>query len=307
MNHESKGELREKGRMGLLYARNSSGKCVTAENAIAGELYTCPKCGCKVHLFTSKLGKRGFARNPGEQHRSDECRIYEAKSIKHTFENLDPNKFIESLCRAVPPTDDRDGSGAGGPKNPPSTDDGEMRTALFSSLSQIANEMDFFDDDTDQGAHKVSDFLLMYKYAKPYIMNCNHVLGARIIHCQYYWNVCKKRFLSFRLFEMDRNDEVDFSVGFCLEFPNSEDFSKHWSFFYSTVTSETGRSQCKVKSEKQRVLIASDNWEFLDRQKCRERCGLDSSCCKVCYGMFRAIFTSEKQFHYIDPKEISNS
>ena len=133
--------LKEDGRAGLLYAVDNSGKFISAGNAVNGEKYNCPVCGCMMHVLTTKTGKRIFARNPGAQHTNGRCISYESKSNKHSFDNLEPERFIESLCRVVPKKkehDPNDVSKSVGTTSETKGAEDEIKISPFSSLKHIS-------------------------------------------------------------------------------------------------------------------------------------------------------------------------
>ena len=133
---------------GLPYAVKDpeSKNYILAEDAVSGEKYFCPDCGCKMHVTTSKLGKRYFARNSGEEHKKDKCAKYEDAGVWRTFDDLEPESFIRNLCMALLR---RGGGVVSGPrarngKDDAGTDDSEIKILPFANLRQIAGAMPGF-------------------------------------------------------------------------------------------------------------------------------------------------------------------
>lgn len=288
--------LKEDGRAGLLYAVDNSGKFISAVNAVNGEKYNCPVCGCMMHILTTKTGKRIFARNPGAQHTNGRCISYESKSNKHSFDNLEPEKFIEGLCRVVPKKkepDSNDAKKAVGTILDTNGAEDDIKISPFSSLRQIAEEIDFLDGSVPQGDHIITDFVLTYKSASKFFSEKNRDLGARIVYCRFNAPENKSNTLLFDLFSINKG----IYVRFCLIFSDKKRFVEYRDKFGRFGELENGSTGFIRKHNIQDVLIACDNWELIDRQYCKNNCRKDK--CGDCYGMYQAIFTNPKQIYLI--------
>ena len=285
-------ELKEEGRAGLLFALDAQENCVSAEEAVSGGKYFCPVCACKMHVVTSPKGKRYFARNAGAQHTNGKCISYETLKTKHTFDDLDPEKFICSLCRVASRKDRDDGKGAhdsnGGDTRIP--DDDETRISPFTTLKQIANEMNYLD------ANKVTDFLLTYRNAQQVIQGKNFNLGARIVHCRFAAYKGESNALLFDLF-CKSYDATVLSVRFSLVFTNKKEFLNYREKFGTPREMENGGARFVKHHDVQDVLLACDNWELITSPQCKSNCGRNE--CGKCYGMYQALFTNKKQLHLI--------
>ena len=289
--------LKEDGRAGLLYAIDTNGKYISAINAINGEKYNCPVCGCMMHVLTTKTGKRIFARNPGAQHTDGRCISYESKSNKHSFDDLEPERFIEGLCRVVPkkkdhdPTDVRKSIGSTSETNGTEED---IKISPFSSLKQIAEEIDFLDGNISQGNHTITDFVLTFKSAPQFFASeKNRDLGARIVYCRFCAPENKSNALLFDLFSMNNG----IYVRFCLIFSDKKKFIEYRDKFGNFGELDNGATGFIKKHTVQDVLIACDNWELIDRQYCKNNCRKEK--CGDCYGMYQAVFTNSKQIYLI--------
>ena len=126
-------QLKEEGRAGLLYALDANRNNIPAEDAFTGEKYRCPVCDCEMHVCRTPSGKHIFARNAGKQHTDGRCISYESKSIKHTFDNLNPERFIESLCHVSPKKGNPPNGNGGMPKSP--NGDEDIKTSSFRPIS----------------------------------------------------------------------------------------------------------------------------------------------------------------------------
>lgn len=285
-------KIKEEGRAGLLFALDTQENYVAAEDAVTGEKYLCPVCKCKMHVVTSPKGKRYFARNAGEQHTNGKCISYERSQQKHTFEGLDLEKFILGLCRVTPKKDVGDGAGSGGSGEGDSeeSDDDEIKVTPFTSLKQIANEMDYLD------ANKVSDFLLTFRNAERALRVKSINLGARIVLCRYAAYKGESNALLFDLF-CKRNGSTTLALRLCLVFPNKKDFLKYREKFGQLRPVENGTTQFVKRHKEQDVLIACDSWEYIPTPNCKGNCGKRE--CGKCYGMYQAVFSNAKQIYLI--------
>lgn len=288
--------LKEENRAGLLYAIDANGEIVSAENANPGERYRCPVCNCEMHVCRTPSGKHIFARNPGKHHTDGKCISYESKSIKHTFDTLNPEKFIESLCRVSSKNGNQNVTK---PRNtndstPGSSDlDEDIKISSFSSLRQINEELDYLDGSITHANHKISDFVLTFKSAPQVFQGSNYELGARIIYCRYIGFDSDRNALFFDSFN------YSFTVRFCLLFPKKSEFIAYRKKFGDFCEAENGATRFIKKHEVQDVLIACDDWHFIDRQSCNSYYVCRKADCSKCYGMYQAIFTNSKQLYLI--------
>lgn len=293
-------DIKLEGKAGLYYAYNSEKVYVAASNAINGETYTCPFCGCRMHVTTTKYGKRIFARNPGEVHTNPICVIIDRGGVEHSFKDLEPEKFITSLCHQVPRTKGPKGKGPAGGENDitPKTDEPENeggKLAKFTSLKQISESgIEYLNPNDMQGNHKVSEFILTYKYAKDFFSNPNFDLGARIVYARYLYIDSKNRSIIFSLYGKE------FSVKFRLIFPSVTDFKSYRDKFGSyKADASTGKTIFEKHRKEQNVLIACDNWIYIPKSRCEKICSPKETYCNLCCGMYQATFTSSKQIYLI--------
>ena len=291
---------------GLPYAVKDpeSKNYILAEDAVSGEKYFCPDCGCKMHVTTSKLGKRYFARNSGEEHKKDKCAKYEDAGVWRTFDDLEPESFIRNLCMALLR---RGGGVVSGPrarngKDDAGTDDSEIKILPFANLRQIAGAMPgFLDGNTADGKHRISDFLISFRYAHDVIKGDHYELGARIVHCRYITHHDPSKSLMFKIFQRDqRTNQVDFEVRFRLAFPEDTLYQHYRNMLVEEGVSEGGRCQTCDK-KKQDALIASDNWVFSGRPNCNRNCGMKK--CGCCYGLYQAVIVTTDQIYLMKSED----
>ncbi len=301
MDNITRGNIKEEGRAGLLYAYDSSHRYTSAEEAKTGEKYTCPICNCSMHVTTTKSGKKIFARDPKRPHTDPICITIEQKGKIHTFTKLDPQKFITSLCQIAPR---KAGPGVppppGGPNPGPDVphplvgNEDDLEEKSFSSLKQIAEAgIDHLDPDDRQGQYKVSDFIMTYKYASRFFSNPTFELSERIIYARFAWEDYETNSLIFTLFTREKA-----SVKFRLVFLNKKDFLEWRNKFGKWGEDEKGKAKFIKHHEKQEVLIASDNWVKLE-DDCHRCCNGNKEYCKSCYGMYQATFINKKQLYLI--------
>ena len=277
---------------------------IAAEEAISGEKYYCPGCGCRMHVTTSRCGKRYFARNAGEQHTKKQCGIYEGLDVWRTFDGLEPEIFIRTMCLAILR---RGGRTVSGPHNKDGNDsvgvddDSDIRILPFQNLRQIAGGMlGFYDGKTADGKHRISDFLISYRYAHNVICGDHYEMGARIIHCRYKTFHEQSRSLMFKLFhKKTKNDLNDFEVRFRLTFADDSLYRYYKERLVEESVSEGGRCQTDDK-KMQDALIASDNWVLSRKPNCIKKCGMKQ--CGCCYGLYQAVITSANQIYLMPQK-----
>ena len=294
--------FKEAGKAGLAYAYDEHNIYTSAENAEKGKQYRCPICGCLVHLTRTKRGKLFFARVPGQIHTDVACITKERKGQEYSFAGLDPEKFIASLCHVSPrnalprnPLDDDGKTDHQGGDLPTSSDaDDDFLLKKFSSLKQIAKSgIEHLNANDVQGGHKVSKFLMTYKYAGDFFGNPAFKLGSRIVYARYAFFDAKKKTIVFTLYTKK------LSVKFRVLFLTTSDFRKYRDKFGEFSESESGKTVFKKNPQNQDVLIASDNWIYVEKARCKGLCSSNDNYCKSCCGMYQTVFTSSKQIYII--------
>jgi len=291
-------DLKEDGHAGLLYAYNSHGDYTAATEAVSGEKYTCPICGCAMHLATiTKTGKKFFARNPNNPHKDPRCITIERSGVEHTFKDLDPQKFITALCHVVPRRDAAQRKpGTTDSESESSKDETtELRLVKFASLKQIAESgIKNLKADDMEGDHKVSDFVITYNYGQRFFTDPNFELGARIVYAAYDSFISGSNTLVFSMFSKQAN----FSVKFHLIFIKKTDFYAFRDKFGNYVEDKDGKTKFIKKHKHQTVLIASDNWEKIVKPYCKDNCNNDYYC-KSCCGIYQAVYQNSKQLYLL--------
>lgn len=293
--------LKEEGRAGLLYAYDPDGKYTRADYAKDGSKYTCPVCKCPMHLTSTKTGKKYFARNPHTQHTNPICITKEKKKEEHSFEGLDPVKFIISLCQSTPrkkgSVEKPGTTGPGGGTEPKPQENPDDGTTLrqFSSLKQIAESgIDYLNPNDMQGDHKVSEYIMTYKYAEDFFTNPDFELGARIVYARYSLHDNKTQSLIFTLFIKNK-----FAVKFRLLFTSSNEYRSVRDKFVKAAPNEKGRTTLQKTASEQNVLIACDDWYKISKPICNDCCLPKEDYCKTCIGMFQAQYTNSKQLYLL--------
>ena len=297
--------LKEEGKAGLFYAIDQSGNYVASDQAPAGCKYKCPVCGCAMHLTTTRYGKKIFARDSGREHTNPICKTIEDKKRCYSFKDLEPEDFITSLFRvsskkASSEHPDHAGSGSN-ERAAVSKDDKEMTIASFSSLKQIAESgLNILNPDAKQGEHKISEYIITYKYAHQFFSDPSFELGARIVYARFSWTDSNNNVLIFRMF---MNDAKRSSVKFRLLFTKKSEFRQYRDKFVTLVENEVGKTVLKKKYTAQDVLIACDDWYFIDKDSCSYNCNYNDKYCKSCLGMYQAIYTNSKQIYLLPPDQ----
>lgn len=288
------GRLKEDGAAGLLYALNANGEVVPARNGVSGEKYSCPVCNCPVHLRVTQSGKHIFARYPGCQHTDGRCITYEAMPQKHTFDNMDPEQFIISLCRRIPEKERavHESQNTNDNSTRAGNEEEDIKILNFTSLKQIYNEIMFLDGGVTQRNNKISDYVVTHKSFLQVFRERGIDLGARIIHCRYSGFESKHNALLFDVFDMKQGVFVRFS----LLFTKKDDFIKYRDKFVEFRRAENGTAKFYNLHEAQDVLLACDEWAYIGNQNCKNNC---QKSCEKCRGMYQAVFTNSKQLFLI--------
>ena len=290
--------IKKEGMTGLLYSRVENGNYIHANAATKGQKCFCPFCGCAMHPTKSKSGLRFFARNSGAVHTDPICIDLESKKVHHSFEGLKPYELITSLCHVAPRGGNPVGGGPGTPGpggNGYGDPDAEIKTRPFASLKQIYEAgIYYLDPDDMQGDHKVSDFIITFKYGKQFFTSPGFHLGARIVMARYDGFDSATRSITFSQFS-----KGDYLVKFRLVFTNNSEFRKiRDKFAHFTEDEITGKTVLVKRHTVQDVLIASDSWELISRDNCPRLCS-SSTRCQNCCGMYQAVITNTKQLYLI--------
>lgn len=292
-------EIKKEGRAGLFFAYDANHNLTAADDAITGVPYTCPYCKCAMHVTTTKSGKHIFARYPRAVHADPSCITIEVKGVERSFVNLDPHKFIASLCHPTPRKQRTDKSTSGVERNTANSDqdtEQESRLASFRSLKDIAESgIEHLNPYDMQGGHKICEFIMTYKYAMTFFLDPYFVLGSRVVTARYMRYDSDTQSLIFCMFQNG------YCVRFRLIFLNYGDYQKYKGMFFTKVLIN-GKTIPQRNYEAQDVLIASDNWEKIEEPDCQSFCPSGSESCPTCLGMYQAVFTHAKQFFLLPPR-----
>lgn len=288
--------IKTEGMAGLLYTRNLCGDYVAADSAIKGDSYKCPFCDCDMHVTKSSAGMKYFARNPGSVHTHAICISVESKKVQHSFDGLNPSKLIGGLCHVSPRggTSRESGNALDPGGNSEGGHDPEIKNNKFSSLKQIYDAgIYYLNPDDQQGEHKVSEYIITFKYGHQFFTNPDFRLGCRIVMARYDGFDSKAQSIIFSQFNSD------YSVKFRLVFTKKSDFKIiRDKFAVFAEDEQTGKTILVKKHMVQDVLIACDNWEYVSRGICSGNCSYSYNCERCC-GMYQAVFTSKKQLYLI--------
>lgn len=277
---------------GLFYALDSNDNNTSAKDAIKGLEYRCPECYCAMHLRRTNSGKYIFARNAHEEHKTERCKSYETKQIKHSFDGSSPEDMITKFCSLSLSNGERNITEPRSTKDrgKESIDsDAEVKISSFTSLKQIADELVFLDGSTTHGKYKISDFVVTFKSARQVFQEgVKYELGARIIHCRYKSFSSKHNVLVFDMFFSG------ITVRFFLKFHSTEEFRDYRNKFGYFGIAENGTTKFLRHHEVQDVLIASDEWILIENRKdCNDIC-FRTNCCN-CHTVYQAFFNSPRQ------------
>lgn len=291
--------IKKKREASLAYAYDENNVYTTASQAMSGQSYFCPFCKCPMHLVTSKTGKRYFARNPHQVHTNSICITIENNGKEHSFANLDPEQFITSLCHVTPRTKKgtpkgSDGIDPGTPVKTPHAENDDFTLMRFTSLKQIAESgIEHLNANDIQGTHRISDFIITFKYAEELFAQPDFDLGPRIVYASYNFADSATKSILFRLYS------PKFSLRFRLIFTSLNDFKKVRDKFGTFIIDESGRTKFQKHFKTQNVLIASDHWDQIPTPRCQQSCKASKDFCDTCSGMYQAVYTNAKQLYLI--------
>ena len=290
--------LKDEGKAGLFYAKNSAGTLVAAKDAVREEDYRCPICGCNMCPKTLPSGTRIFARKPRQVHTNSICFTAEQKRTEKSFDGLKPEEFINDLCHAVPrkKTSGPDTHPDEGRKeSKPNFDaDDEAKLSSFTSLKQISESgIAFLNAYDKQGDYYVSDFIMTYKFGDQFFSNPTFNLGARIVYARFDWVDFNNTALNFSLF--GKNYSVKFRILFAQT--NKKAFKTIWEKLGNFQANEKGKTVFKKFDGKHEFLIASDTWNYIPQNQCIGICAYKDERCANCKGMYQATFASTKQIY----------
>lgn len=290
--------FKEEGKAGLAYCYSESGIYTPASKAKHGAKYTCPICGAKMHLTRTKKGKYIFARNSGEVHSKFACITIEKSGKERSFAGLEPESFIAGLCRSSPRSSGRinhtsndDVTSNASRSAGISTETEDFSLVCFKNLKEIADSgIENLNSDDRQGTHKISDFVMTFRYARNFFNEPSFILGARIVYARFAFYDFDNHAIIFSLFSHD------FSVKFHVFFKEKSDFKHYLDILIENKITEDGKTVTR-KKEGQNVLIASEDWIFFDEARCKKSCIVNEKYCKNCAGMYHTKFTSRKQIY----------
>ena len=293
-------DAKQEGRASLAFAYDFGKKYTSASDAENGKNYTCPYCGCPMHVTKTAKGMSIFARNPGKVHTDPVCITAERKGVERSFGDMDPKSFIVSLCHATPRKTKPELEGPIGHVGPPKgeekpEDPDDFRVLSFTSLKQISESgIDHLKAEDLTGNHKVSDYIMTYKYAKDFFSNPGFRLGARIVYGRFAFVDAQKQAIVFSMFQAN-----SFSVRFRVFFPTRKTFFEYRDKFVECKADSNGRTKFTKRYAAQDVLIACDSWEYIENSRCSDVCNSKKDYCTTCCGMYQATFTSSKQLYLI--------
>lgn len=291
--------IKEENRAGLKYAYDESGNYLAAKDAVPGKTYICPLCECEMYL-TSRNGRPYFARKANHYHTKPACITADEKG-ERTFENTTPEKLISSLChvsarRAQKERVDLEENSSSVNNSKTHSSQSEQKNLTFTSLKQIADSNVYeIKGNEKQGEHKISDYLLTYKYGLSLFKDPNFALGPRIIHARYDSYNIQYRTLTFIMYSKNGD-----SVRFQLIFFTQSDFNQYLNKF-TKLDDIDGKTKRQKIHQSQDVLIASDDWRKIPHNTCGNICYVGEKKCASCLSLYQATFVTSKQLYLMDP------
>lgn len=306
MDNNQKNFFKEEGKASLLYCYDEKGNYVRASmDADSGVKYRCPKCGCAMHLVKDrKRNKAKFSRNPNTEHLSYSCRTIEREGKERTFAGKTPEGLIGGFCRPRIPRGNCSTGTTTGRENilseslEKNEELDEIKEVCFSSLKQIARSgIDQLNPNDMQGDHKISDYIITYKYAARFFEDPNFDLRVRIVYARCIWSDNFNSTLYFTMFFRKKSGQMT-NVIFRLIFNNKQIYRNYKDKFFPNDAQKDQKAH-------RDVLLASDSWHKIEKIQCKASCALgkDHNKCNDCTSSFSATFTNKDQLYIITEED----
>ena len=301
---------------GLPFALDAQNNIVTSENAISGEAYRCPWCGCPMHLIITKNRNRVFGRNPNTHHSDETCQVIEIAKVKvrKTFDGIDPHELILRICRA-PSSRKTTGDKEPGPKEPGEEKPGEKDTdpdiekakkvGPVKTLSEIRTNLLYeLPPSAKFSDHCVSEFLVNYKGAKLLFDNREHIDELEVIvyaSLEYvYFNPSISNMRASVLFRSKIFDNINDVKGYFCFAMDAKIYGELKDKLTYELIKENGSYGGRRAYFKREVLLASTSWKKIPKPVCSQYC--QGEACNRCFGMYLSFLGTKKQIHVFPEK-----
>ena len=275
----------------------------------------CKHCGARMHLTKYPLrDEYYFSCCPGEEHRADVCRNYEAERDAPVLGDRSPEALMALLNM---PSKSGKGGGGGAPGGEGGTEEPEgYKLKGITKLKQII-KTGIFDENPFHATYwgskyRFLDFIIFQKRAKHVWRDSELTnIGARIVNAR--WNGSlnlDKATLMTSIDKMKRSKTIWLTmfwqrpsktfvyVRFCLDCSTCYGEIKK-KLFEPDILPNGAYYEYKAKQEPLDLLVAG-TWATTNKELCREMCPLFPSYCSGCMGAYWAKVNTSKQIAIFD-------
>ena len=282
---------------------------------LRGKNIFCKHCGARMHLTKYPLrDEYYFSCCPGEAHRADVCRTFEAERDAPVLGDRSPEALIALLNM---PTKSGKGGSGGASGGEGGTEEPEgYKLKGITKLKQII-KAGIFDENpyhtTFWGSkYRFLDFIIFQKWAKHVWKDTRLTnIGARIVDARWIGSLNfdkatgmtivekMKRTKTIWLTMFWKNDSKTFVyVRFCLECSTCYGEIKK-KLFEPDILDNGAYYEYKARKEPLDLLVAA-TWATINKEMCRDMCPLYPSYCTGCIGAYWAKINTPKQIALFD-------
>lgn len=264
----------------ILIALNANGQIVYAKDAISQVDYSCPCCGCRMHVKKSILDNAFFFALDGG-HQSSDCRSVEDKNTAVRNPELLSVSTFQNALLGIKGTKVGGGGGGGGgtPK--------EVLPPCNLPQLQLSGAT-FLPPDTPIKGGVLSDLLLTYtsfsKFVAPHTS-----LGFRVMEL-----ALDSAFgQTIRFIGWWKQNDQRYRAFFDVRVEEADDFDSLIKKYFAGTSFKEGRL-IYDKPMYERALVAG-LWTTVDRDECQKTCFYCKDARTPCVGMQRATLVTKNQ------------
>lgn len=282
---------------------------------LRGKDVYCKHCGARMHITKFPLREEFyFSLCPGEQHRAEACRIYDADKDAPVLGDRSPEVLMALLTT---PTKSGKGGGGGAPGGEGGTEEPEgYKLKGITKLKQII-KTGVFDENpfhyTFWGSkYRFLDFIVFQKWAKHVWRDTKLTnIGARIVNARWIGNLnLDKATLMTIIKKMKRTKTIWLTmfwqrapktfvyVRFCLDCNTCYGEIKK-KLFEPAILENGAYYEYKARREPLDLLAAA-TWATTSKELCQEMCPLYPSYCTGCLGAYWGKINTPKQIALFD-------
>ena len=289
---------------------------------LRGKDIYCKHCGARMHITKYPLrdDEFYFSLCPGEEHRAEACRTYEAEKDAPVLGDRSPEVLMALLTT---PTKSGKGGGGDGPGGEGGTEEPERyKPKGITKLKQII-KTGVFDENpfhfTFWGSkYRFLDFMIFLKWAKYVWKNTMLTnIGARIIDARWIGSLNLDKDTGIAVVEkMKRTKTIWLTmfwkrdcktyvyVRYCLDCSTCYGEIKK-KLFEPDILENGAYYDYKPKNNPLEVLVGA-TWATTSKELCKDMCPLYPSYCTGCLGAYWGKINTPKQIALFDIESAKN-